>query len=61
MKKIYVLKGNYGYGWEDLVYYDLDEKKEARADLKSYIENEGYQAQFKLVKRRVEEIEQDDL
>ena len=46
-KYYYVLQGNYGYGWDDLVFYekkcsttDFEAFKEARQDKKSYIENE---------------------
>ena len=41
MKKIiYVLQGNYGYGWDDLCEYE--DKNEAREDKKCYEENEKY-------------------
>lgn len=44
-----VLQGNYGYGWEDLVFYqcnstgwieDKDTRMELKSDKKAYRENE---------------------
>lgn len=38
-----VIQGNYGYGWDDLTYYDKSQPgwyKEMREDLKAYRENE---------------------
>ena len=49
-KEIIVLKGNYGYGWEDMIEYDNYE--EARKDLLAYMENEP-QYSHKLVRRRI--------
>jgi hypothetical protein len=40
MKAIWVLQGNYGYGWDDLTYEDTKEK--ALEQKKCYDENEGY-------------------
>ena len=41
MKKgIYVLQGNYGYGWDDLCEYETT--AEAKEDKKCYDENESY-------------------
>lgn len=47
----YVLQGNYGYGhgWEDLVSEDT--RKEARAQLRCYAENEG--GNYRIVRRAV--------
>lgn len=38
-----VLQGNYGYGWDDLTYYDdtPQGRKEMQEDYKAYAENEG--------------------
>ncbi len=48
----WTIQGNYGYGdgWEDLSAYD--DRREARADLRAYRENEPEYA-HRLVKRRV--------
>lgn len=38
-----VIQGNYGYGWDDLTYYDHAQEgwhKEMRDDLRAYRENE---------------------
>ncbi len=36
-----ILQGNYGYGWDDLIYYGPETtSKERKADLKTYQENE---------------------
>jgi len=35
---LYVIQGNYGFGWEDLT--QSENYKEARADLKDYRNNE---------------------
>ena len=47
---ITVLQGNYGYGhgWEDLC---AGTRKEVRADLKAYRENEG--GNYRIINRRV--------
>ena len=40
---LFVLQGNYGYGWDDLCSYDTNEEgwyKEYRDDVKAYRENE---------------------
>ena len=41
-KSVQVLQGNYGYGWDDLCYYEDNPEgwKEQRADIKAYRENE---------------------
>ena len=33
-KDVYILMGNYGYGWEEEVFYD--DLKEAKQDLRTY-------------------------
>ena len=48
--EVYVLQGNYGIGWEDLVEYD--DYTEARNDLKEYRENEPKYV-HRLITRRV--------
>ena len=49
-KDVYVLEGNYGYGWDFLCEYD--NRKDALNDLKTYRENEiGYV--HRIIKRRV--------
>ena len=48
-----VLQGNYGYGWDDLCSYDHaipGWKKELRADLKAYRENEMFP--HRIIQRR---------
>ena len=51
-KEIIVLQGNYGYGWDDLVEYEVSDYREARADKKDYDENER-QYDHRLIRRRV--------
>ena len=59
-KEVKVLQGNYGYGWDDLVEYDIADfngdllamNKEIRQDLKDYEENET-NASHRVVTRRV--------
>lgn len=46
----YTIQGNYGQGWEDVCAYD--NRKEAKEDLKAYLENEP-QYLHRLIKRRV--------
>lgn len=48
---LYVIQGNYGYGhgWEDLCA--SEDRREARADLKAYRENEP-QTPHRMIKRR---------
>lgn len=48
-KDVYVIQGNYGQGWEDVVTYD--NRQEARDDLKSYKENEP-EYSHRLITRR---------
>ncbi len=46
---LYVVQGNYGYGWEDV---DASEsRKEALESLRSYCKNESHHA-HRLIKRR---------
>ncbi len=46
---LYVLQGNYdGYGWEDLTV--SEHRKDVRADLRSYHENEG--GRYRIIRRR---------
>ena len=54
----YVLQGNYGFGWDDLVHYkkdnctcDLKAFREAKNDIKAYRENER-QASFRIIERK---------
>lgn len=49
-KDIYILLGNYGYGWEEVLAEET--KKEARERLKEYRENDP-QHSYKLTKKRV--------
>jgi len=47
-----VLQGNYGYGWDDLVFYDADTPvSERRADLKAYRENQ--RGRYRIIDRRI--------
>lgn len=50
-KMVYVLQGNYGYGWDDLCEYDRDQYGECKADLKAYRENQP--ANYRIIQRRV--------
>lgn len=52
-KNINVLQGNYGYGWEDLCYYEDNPEgwKEQRGDIKSYRENERG-VPFRIISRK---------
>lgn len=52
-KNISVLQGNYGYGWDDLCYYEDNPEgwKEQRADIKSYRENERG-VPFRIISRK---------
>lgn len=50
---LYVLQGNYGYGFEDLTAEDKAEPgayKRIRQNLKEYRENEG--GQYRIISRR---------
>ena len=49
--EVKVLQGNYGYGWDDLVEYDLDDRT-SKDDYKAYRENEP-QYQHRVIHRRV--------
>jgi len=49
MKKTYVIQGNYGHGWEDVV--EEDNREDASKRLREYRENEGgppYYGRFRL-------------
>lgn len=48
---LYIVQGDYGGGWEDVTA--SQSWKEARDDLKAYLENEERIARFRLIKRRV--------
>ena len=48
-RDVYVLMGNYGYGWDELVTYD--NYSDAKEDYKTYEENEP-EAQHKIVRKR---------
>lgn len=52
---LYVLQGNYGYGWDDLLEYDkstIGAYSVAKEDLKCYRENEK-QYSHRIIERRV--------
>lgn len=59
-KEVKVLQGNYGYGWDDLIEYDIADfngdllamNREIKQDLKDYRENET-NASHRVVTRRV--------
>lgn len=54
---VWVIQGNYGDGWEDLVeYYD---RNEARADAKSYRDNDS--APIRIIKRREKRKDKEEL
>lgn len=66
-KEVKVLQGNYGYGWEDLIEYDIADfngdllamNREIKQDLKDYRENET-DAPHRVITRRVaRELEED--
>lgn len=51
---LYVLQGNYGYGRGDLIHYnksDLKAYKQAKTDLKCYLNNEK-SALHRIIERR---------
>ena len=49
-KQIKVLQGNYGYGWDDLVTYELDDNS-IRDDIQAYRNNQpGF---YRIIHRRV--------
>ena len=58
-KEVKVLQGNYGYGWDDLIEYDISDfngdilamNKEIKNDLRDYEENES--APHRVITRRV--------
>jgi hypothetical protein len=45
---LFVLQGNYGYGWEDLTA--SENRKEVRDNLKDYRDNEG--GSYRIIQRR---------
>jgi len=45
---LFVLQGNYRYGWEDLIA--SENRQEMRNDLKAYRENEG--GIYRIIQRR---------
>lgn len=50
----YVLQANYGYGWDDIVWYDTHDTEQMlsiKRDLRSYRENEPG-VPFRIVQRR---------
>ena len=47
---LFVVQGNYGYGWEDLTA--SESYKAAIADLRAYRKNDNYAVGHRLVKRR---------
>ena len=47
-KYLYVVQGNYGYGWDDLT--SSEDYKEAKQDLKDYNLNENYS--HRIIQRR---------
>lgn len=51
-KMVKVLQGNYGYGWDDLCQYEMNDTAEIKQDLKSYRENERG-VSFRVIQRRV--------
>lgn len=51
-KQIKVLQGNYGYGWNDLCYYEIDDTFHVVADYVAYRENEPDYA-HRVITRRV--------
>lgn len=66
-KEVKVLQGNYGYGWDDLIEYDIADfngdllamNREIKQDLKDYRENEP-DAPHRVITRRVaRELEED--
>ena len=52
-KTVSVLQGNYGYGWDDLCYYEDNAEgwKEQKDDIKTYRENEP-EASFRIITRK---------
>jgi len=50
---LYILQGDYGFGWEDLSAYDKAEpeaRRKIRNDKKAYQENEG--GVYRIIQRR---------
>ena len=47
-KDVYILMGNYGYGWDELIKYD--NYSEAKKELVVYNENERFP--HKIIKKR---------
>ena len=55
MKKIKVIQGNFGNGWEDLSEYDIPENEEEAQKVEDIIQhdfseyqNSGYQASYRI-------------
>lgn len=47
-----IIKGNFGYGWEDVDAYDSNDYKRANANFKEYLKS-GDGGQYKMVRRRI--------
>lgn len=47
---LFVVQGNYGYGWEDLTA--SESYKSAIADLRAYRKNDNYAVGLRIIKRR---------
>ena len=48
-----ILQGNYGYGWDDLIWYDRSKPEqiaEIKYDLKSYRKNQP--GAYRIIRRR---------
>ena len=59
-REIKVLQQNWGYGWDDIITYEKDERgyydhKQIKQDLRDYRENEP-QAPVRLITRRVPNV-----
>lgn len=50
-KEVKVLQGNYGYGWDDLIEYEVNDFS-AKQDYRDYEENEPQYA-HRIIRRRV--------
>lgn len=47
-----IIQGNYGFGWDDLGEYGLDEHKRLRDDYRAYCQNETRNS-HRIITRRV--------
>lgn len=47
-----IIQANYGYGWDDLGEYGMDEQKRLKTDYKAYCENEPKDP-HRIITRRV--------